>query len=145
MTFPWYITALGAALVWGIHYPLVGYALKKISIIGVLFLTLIPLIFITPFFINNLIHDYRVFTSLETTAKLTIITIGLTSILGAILLFLSIESKNATLASLIEITYPIFVALFSFFLFKHTHFNSSVILGGIMVIAGAGIIILNNH
>ncbi|MDH5764389.1 MAG: DMT family transporter [Gammaproteobacteria bacterium] len=145
MTFPWYITALSAALVWGIHYPLIGYALKKISVFSVLFLTLIPLVFITPFFANHLIHDYKIFTELETTVKLTILTIGLTSLLGSVLLFLSIESKNATLTSLIEITYPVFVALFSFFLFKHTHFNSSVILGGILVIAGAGIIILNNH
>ena len=35
-TVPWYLAALAAALVWGIHYPLVDQALKKLSLPGVL-------------------------------------------------------------------------------------------------------------
>ena len=47
----------------------------------------------------------------------SLIAIGLTSTLGALLLYLSIGSRNATLASLIEITYPLFVVLFAWLLF----------------------------
>ena len=144
MTLPWYITALGAALIWGIHYPLIDLALKKISLYGVLVLTVVPVLLIAPFFSDTLASDYTAFKALETNDKLLIAAIGLTSLLASILLFMSIESKNATLASLIEITYPVFVALFSFILFKHLHINASVITGGILVMAGAGIIILNN-
>ena len=88
-------------------------------------------------------NDYEALRSLGTTDKLSVAAIGLTSLLASALLFMSIESKNATLASLIEITYPVFVALFSFILFKHTHINPSVMLGGILVITGAGIIMYN--
>ena len=144
MHLPWYISALGAALIWGIHYPLIDHALKKISVFSVLLLTVIPVILITPFFSETISTDYKIFKTLATTDKLTISAIGLTSLLASILLFISIGSKNATLASLIEITYPVFVALFSFFLFKHMHVNSSVIVGGLLVISGAGIIIINN-
>ncbi|MDH5472868.1 MAG: DMT family transporter [Gammaproteobacteria bacterium] len=144
MQIPWYITALGAALIWGLHYPLIDHALKKISLFSVLLITVIPVLLIAPLFSDTLLHDYETFKALETTQKLTISAIGLTSLLASILLFMSIGSKNATLASLIEITYPVFVALFSFILFKHLHINASVITGGILVMAGAGIIILNN-
>ena len=144
MHIPWYITALGAALVWGIHYPLIDHALKKISLFGVLLLTIIPILLIAPFFSEALANDYKTFETLGTTDKLSVAAIGLTSLLASALLFMSIESKNATLASLIEITYPVFVALFSFILFKHSHINPSVILGGILVITGAGIIIMYN-
>ena len=145
MTLPWYITALGAALIWGIHYPLIDLALKKISLYGVLTLTVIPVLLIAPFFSDTLASDYAAFKALETNDKLLIAAIGLTSLIASILLFMSIESKNATLASLIEITYPVFVALFSFILFKHTHINPRVMLGGLLVITGAGIIIIYNQ
>lgn len=144
MQIPWYITALGAALIWGIHYPLIDNALKKISLFSVLLLTVIPILLIAPFFSAALANDYETFKTLGTTDKLSVAAIGLTSLLASSLLFMSIESKNATLASLIEITYPVFVALFSFILFKHSHINPSVILGGILVITGAGIIIMHN-
>ena len=145
MHIPWYISALGAAVIWGIHYPLIDYALKKISLFSVLLLSVIPALLIAPFFYGTLLSDYQTFKTLETTDKLAIIAIGFTSLLASILLFISISSKNATLASLIEITYPVFVALFAFILFKHIHFNTSVVLGGILVITGAGIIILHNQ
>ena len=74
-----------------------------------------------------------------------IAAIGLTSLLGAVLLYISIAGKNATLASLIEITYPVFVAFFAYLIFRQIHLNTSVVVGGLMVIAGAGLIIYNNQ
>jgi drug/metabolite transporter (DMT)-like permease len=71
--------------------------------------------------------------------------IGMTSLAGAAFVYLAIGNKNATLASLIEITYPVFVALFSYLMFRHVQVNASVILGGLMVMAGAGLIIYNNQ
>jgi drug/metabolite transporter (DMT)-like permease len=59
-------------------------------------------------------------------------------------LFLSIASKNATLASLIEISYPVFVAVFAYLLFREIHVNPSVIIGGLLVFAGVAMIIWNN-
>lgn len=144
MQIPWYITALGAATIWGIHYPLIDHALKKVSVFSILMLTAIPVLLIAPFFSETLLSDYKILKALDGRSQLTIMAIGLTSVLASLLLFASIGNKNATLASLIEITYPVFVAMFAFILFKQIHFNSSVILGGILVMTGAGIIIANN-
>jgi drug/metabolite transporter (DMT)-like permease len=145
MQIPWYITALGAALVWGVHYPLVDFALKRVSLFSVILLSVLPVMLLSPFFYRQVVDDINIVKTLPVTEQWIIGIIGLTSIAGAVLLYLSISSKNATLASLIEITYPVFVVLFSYLLFKQTHINASVLMGGVMVIAGAGLIIYNNQ
>ena len=144
MQLPWYVTALGAALIWGIHYPLVDNALKRISPIGVLLLTAIPILLVAVVFHRHLAADYLVIKGMDWGSKLIVIALSVTSILGSVLLFVSISSRNATLASLIEISYPVFVVLFSYLLFRQVHINASVLAGGVLVFAGVALIILNN-
>jgi drug/metabolite transporter (DMT)-like permease len=145
MQIPWYIAALGAALMWGVHYPLVGFALQRISLIGVLLISVIPVFFLAPFFATQINTDMQNFRGLPLSEQLIVSVIGITSLAGAAFVYLAIGSKNATLASLIEITYPVFVALYSYLMFRHVQVNASVIIGGLMLIAGAGLIIYNNQ
>ena len=145
MNIPWYLTALGAALVWGIHYPLVDFALKRVSVFSVLLLSVLPVMLLMPVFLRDLARDLGTVLALPGSEQAMIAAIGLTSLLGAVLLYVSIAGKNATLASLIEITYPVFVAFFAYVIFRHIHFNASVIIGGLLVMAGAGLIIYNNQ
>ncbi|MDJ0861589.1 MAG: EamA family transporter [Gammaproteobacteria bacterium] len=144
MNFPWYLTALAAALVWGIHYPLIDNALKKLSVTAVLLLTAVPILLIAPWFRSTLLTDYRTLYHLPWAEKLPILALSVTSLSASILLFLSIESKNATLASLIEITYPMFVALFAYLLFRDVHLTPSAFTGGLLVFLGVAIIVVNN-
>ena len=142
---PWYVTALGAALIWGIHYPLVDFALKRVSVFSVLLLSVLPVLLLLPVFLRDVSRDLDTVRALPAAEQGLIAVIGLTSLLGAVLLYLSIAGKNATLASLIEITYPVFVAFFAYVMFRHIHLNASVVAGGLLVIAGAGLIIYNNQ
>mgnify|MGYP000096087494 CR=1 FL=1 len=103
MNIPWYITALGAALIWGLHYPLVDFALKRISIYSVLLLTVLPVLLLMPVFMRDVSRDLDTLRTLSAAEQVMIAAIGVTSLLGAVLLYLSIAGKNATLASLIEI------------------------------------------
>jgi len=144
MQIPWYITAIAAAMVWGIHYPLIDHALKKLSLFSVLLLTVVPLLLLAPFFSNDIIQDIKTFSQLYGFDKLAILSISITSVLASVLLFMSINNKNATLASLIEITYPVFVVLFAFVIFRQVHINASVIIGGLLIMSGAALIIVNN-
>jgi drug/metabolite transporter (DMT)-like permease len=141
---PWYVTALAAALVWGVHYPLIDYALKRISVFSVLLLTAIPILLLAPFFGRTLLVDYHALRSLGGGERTTVLALALTSLLGSALLFVSIAGKNATLASLIEISYPVFVALFAFLMFREIQFNASVLAGAALVFAGVALIIWNN-
>ena len=141
---PWYLTAVGAALVWGIHYPLIDNALKKLSVVSVLLLTAIPIVVVAPLFHRTLAADLQTFSELPWVARAVILALSLTSLCASVLLFVSIDSKNATLASLIEISYPVFVVLFAYILFREVHLNSSVLVGALLVFLGVGIIVLNN-
>jgi drug/metabolite transporter (DMT)-like permease len=145
MSIPWYLAAIGAAIIWGIHYPLIDFAMKRISVYTVLLISVLPVLFLMPVFIRDLARDVDVFKLLPTNEQWLVAAIGLTSTLGAVLLYLSVNSKNATLASLIEITYPVFVVLFAYLFFRQVHVNTSVILGGLMILVGAGLIIYNNQ
>ena len=145
MSIPWYLAAIGAAIIWGIHYPLIDFAMKRLSVYSVLLISVLPVLFLMPMFLRDLARDVEVFKLLPTNEQWLVAAIGLTSTLGAMLLYLSVNSKNATLASLIEITYPVFVVLFAYLFFRQVHVNTSVILGGLMILVGAGLIIYNNQ
>ncbi|MGE5241257.1 MAG: EamA family transporter [Bacteroidota bacterium] len=144
MQLPWYVAGLGAALAWGIHYPLVDHALKKVSLISVLLLTALPIIVVALFSWRTIAADYGVWRAMDPGTRGQILAPALTSLAGSVLLFLSISGKNATLASLIEISYPVFVALFAFALFREVHLNASVLVGGALVFTGVAVIIMNN-
>lgn len=144
MSAPWYISAIAAALVWGVHYPLVDYALKRVSILTVLLLTAIPIVLMLPLYQQTLKNDFGVWQTLPWSERLPILAIMATSLFGAVLLYVSISGKNATLASLIEISYPVFVAVFAYLLFREVHLNASVLIGAALVFSGVALIIWHN-
>ena len=144
MTAPWYATAIAAAIIWGVHYPLVDYALKRVSVFSVLLLTALPIILILPLYQQTLKSDYVVWRALSWSERAPILALSVTSLLGALLLYVSIAGKNATLASLIEISYPVFVALFAYLLFRELHVNASVAIGAVLVFTGVALIIWHN-
>jgi drug/metabolite transporter (DMT)-like permease len=57
----------------------------------------------------------------------------------------AIGRKNATLAALVEISYPFFVALFARFLFRETHLDSASLLGGLLIASGVFTLFLANR
>ncbi len=69
-------------------------------------------------------------------------TIGL--ILAELFIAFSITNKNATLSGLIEISYPIFIAIFSYLLFRENQINTATIAGGILIFLGIFIIFTFN-
>ena len=142
---PWYLAALGAAVMWGIHYPLISHALKHVSLPTVLVITVLPLFVLGPFFVRPVLADLQAMLHLEWGVRALILAIALTSLLGTVFLYLAIGGKNATLAAVIEISYPVFVALFAWLLFREAHINASVVAGGLLVFAGVAIIILGNR
>jgi drug/metabolite transporter (DMT)-like permease len=55
------------------------------------------------------------------------------------------SAKNPTLASLIEISYPLFVVVFAWLFFREMQLNPMTICGGLLVIAGVAVIILGER
>jgi drug/metabolite transporter (DMT)-like permease len=142
---PWYLAALGAATVWGIHYPLIAHALKHVSVPTVLILSVLPALVVGPFFYRPVMADLQTMAGLSWAARAPILAISLTSLIGTVLMYLAIGGRNATLAAMIEISYPVFVALFSWLLFREMQINASVAVGAVLVYSGVAIIIFGNR
>jgi len=143
-TLPWYAAGLGAALLWGIHYPLLEHALKRVSLVTVLVLTVLPVLVVALVFRDTLWRDALVLASMDWPDRARILLLSVTSLAATVMLFLAIGGRNATLASLIEITYPLFVVLFTWLLFRQVHVTPSAAIGGVLVMAGAALIIWNH-
>lgn len=145
MQLPWYVAALGAAITWGIYYPLVDMALKRISVYSVILLSMIPVLLVMPLFLKTVNNDIETVKSLPTSEQWTIAALGLIGLFGEVMVYLAITGKNATLASLIEMTYPVFVVLFAYVFYRQMHVTASVFIGGLMILIGAGLIIYNDQ
>ena len=145
MQIPWYIPAIVAALVWGLHYPLIEFALRRVSLTTVVLLTALPMALVALAFPARLATDWRQFMMLPNGERFMIAAIAFTSLAGTVLLYLAVRGRNATLASLIEISYPAFVAIFAWLLFREWQLNTGVLLGAGLVFAGTTLIIINSR
>jgi len=145
MQIPWYVAALGAAVTWGIYYPLVDMALKRISLYSVILLSMIPVLLVMPLFLKTVSNDIETVKSMPSAEQWIIACLGLIGLFGEVMVYLAITGKNATLASLIEMTYPLFVVIFAYVFFRQMHVTTSVFIGGLMILVGAGLIIYNNQ
>lgn len=144
----WIIYALTASLLWGVSYAASGRVIER---------GMTPLTF---FFCYALFSVVVAALGLAATGKLggvpsEVRSLGpdvfwfaiavVTFAGGALLIFLAIGAKNATLASLIEISYPFFVAVFAWLFFRETQFNWPTVLGGVMILGGVGVVFLGNR
>ena len=144
----WIIYAVAASVCWGMSYAASSEILKK---------GFSPLLF---FFGYSLFCTLGASVSLLTSGTLPNIwkhadlersDIGwfLFSIaigaLGAYLTYAAMSAKNPTLASLIEISYPFFVVLFTWVFFRQCQLNFVTMIGGMLLLAGVFVIILGEH
>jgi drug/metabolite transporter (DMT)-like permease len=142
---PWYLTAIGAALVWGLHYPLIEQALRRVSLATVLAFTTVPFVLLLPLLWDLIGEDLRRLAGFSWRERLPVLLLPVTTLSASLLLFLSIRGSNATLASLIEITYPLFVVLFSWLLFREHELTPGVALGGVLILAGTATVIFSSR
>lgn len=144
--YAWFWMALGSAAAWGLAYALIGKILKE----G----------FTTPFFLFvfstfqvlllgtyllmkkvNIVADFSALLSKP--AILCMLIVSAFSIFaGNLLIFTSIQQKNAVVSSLIEIAYPLFTIIFAYLLFREAHLNLYTTLGGVLIFAGVCFIFL---
>jgi drug/metabolite transporter (DMT)-like permease len=141
----WIVYALGAAIIWGISYAASGRVIER----GVT-----PLVF---FFLYTFFGAAAAAAALATMGKtgtlvsefrslgsdwIWLVVAVVTSAAGGLLIYIAIGEKNATLASLIEISYPFFVAVFAWLFFRDIQFTWQTLVGGILILAGVAVVFL---
>lgn len=138
---PWYMYAIGAALVWGVHYNLLSKAMTTISPITAYWLPTTIMLLGMPLFYKTLWSDFQATLKADLAVQVSVSVIAFTSFLATVLLYKAIQSHNPVHASLIEITFPLFVAICSILLFKENHLDVPTVIGGLLILSGAGVII----
>jgi drug/metabolite transporter (DMT)-like permease len=144
----WFVYAFGAAIIWGINYAVAGRLLERGMSPQTLFL--IDMIFgavgmSTLISFSGKWNATFAELQLPRTELMWLLVAVLTAMAAALLIFMSIQAKNATVASLIEVTYPFFTALFAWILFRQNTLNGVTILGGLLILVGVVIIARGNR
>jgi drug/metabolite transporter (DMT)-like permease len=142
----WIIFALSASVLWGLSYILFEQIYKKISVA-----TALAIVCFFMFFVMLTVSYFKgaLKTDLATVAaskKLMWLVAGgtATAIIADVCIAFSIVTKNATLAGLVEISYPLFIALFAYLLFKENQLTLSTIFGGLLIFGGIAVIYFFN-
>jgi drug/metabolite transporter (DMT)-like permease len=139
----WFIYAILASVMWGLGYVLSEKVLHGgVSGHFLLFtsaLMSMPIFLFSTYITKTLKPSLDILLDQRTLLSYLLIS-KLCVVFGSIFIFKSITLKNATYTSLIEITYPLFVILFSWLLFKDFHLNIITIVGALLVFCGVGLI-----
>lgn len=134
--------ALMASILWGFDYAISGKLFEKVSIYtSLLFQFITGTILMLILGYSEIKSDLSLFGNNKTTWLF-----GFTCLvfnLAMVFIASSIKESNATLAGLIEISYPIFIILCSYFIFGDNHITPSIIVGGILIFSGVVIISWN--
>ena len=143
----WIFYALGASVLWGLNYVLAEQLYKNISVITSISITTFFTFIVTLFIALNRGVLFRDVTTILDSKRLIIILVAeiLVFILADLLIAFSIIEKNVTIAGLIEISYPLFIALFAYLIFRESELNMSISIGGLFIFVGVGIIYFFNR
>jgi drug/metabolite transporter (DMT)-like permease len=138
-----YLLAFLAAVLWGLTYCLDERVLESLSIPKLYFLHSLCGVLVSAGVllsqgnpVGSLIHVDPSTTSMPLVAiTLVTATAAAFAILG------SIQMLGAGTSAVLEISYPLFVALFSVLLFKG-HLEIPVVIGGVFIFIGSAIIVM---
>jgi len=135
----WFWSALIAAVLWGLSYSLGEYTLKNgmtaSSQMALFSLFMMPVYNLIAWRNGTLGTGFEALRS-NPKVLVSFLVIAACYSVANFLSFYAIQQKNATVASLVEITYPLFVALFAFLLFREMQLTPGVMLGGGLILAG---------
>ena len=134
----WFFFALASAVLFGLHYVFLERILQRIPI-SVVYVwgCIVPGIATAAYFWltsrpigpATIVQD-RTTVFLFLGAQATLIAAGL-CVLSAVS-----KSQNAALASLIQISYPLFIVAFSWLIYQEAKINALSIMGAVLIAAG---------
>jgi drug/metabolite transporter (DMT)-like permease len=144
----WIVYALAASIIWGVSYAASGRVIERgmdplafffyYAAFGALVGALALVVTGRPV---SLTDDLRVLGPDWVWLAVALVS----SAAGTLLIYMAIGEKNATLASLIEISYPLFVALFAWLFFRQAHLNPMTVIGAALILSGVAIVFLANR
>jgi drug/metabolite transporter (DMT)-like permease len=141
----WLAFSFAAAACWGLTYVLNEILYRSVSFASTMAIgnIVVGLIMVPAAWrMGVLATDAR--AMLASPSTLGVFVAGTVSLIAAeCFIALSITAKNAALAGLVEISYPLFIVAFSAPLLGRTGLNLGTLIGGLLVLAGVALVSLN--
>ena len=143
MNYSGYILAVLASVLWGLTYCLDERVLASLSVFKLYFLHCLCGVLVSAAILLIQGHSPGSLMQFDTSAaSLPLVGLTLVTATAAALCILgSIQLLGADTSAVLEISYPLFVALFSVLLFQG-QLHSQVVIGGMFIFIGAAIIVL---
>jgi drug/metabolite transporter (DMT)-like permease len=143
----WAVLAIGASVMWGLAYAISEKVLRAGVHPSILMVSSamvsFPLFVMLAMYLDQIKPSMAILVEQPKLIAIIILQ-ALCIVVGGYMVFVAVNMKNATLVNLIEITYPLFTALFAYILLKEVQFNWWTLGGGLVVIAGLGIIFVKS-
>jgi len=138
-----YVLAVLASVLWGLTYCLDERVLASLSVFKLYFLHCLCGVLVSAAILLAQGHSPGSLMRFDTSAaSLPLVGLTLVTATAAALCILgSIQLLGAGTSAVLEISYPLFVALFSVLLFQG-QLHSQVVIGGMFIFIGAAIIVL---
>lgn len=140
----WFFYSLTASILWGVGYVLAEKILKQ-TVISPAFLMLTATAVTLPLYAALCVYLGEFKTGMAATFSSPlvfwlVVLHALTIIGGNFLILTSVVEKNATLVTMIEITYPLFVALFAYLILKEVQLTWATAAGAALIFSGVAVI-----
>lgn len=139
----WFFYALGASFLWGISYVLSEKLLKQgMTPAFMMFASTAlcaPIYLFMAYKFQELKSSWNLIQS-QSVNLWILLFMALAIVGGNFLSLLSISEKNATLASFVEISYPLFTFFFAWLLLKEVQLSWETAFGGLLIFAGIAVI-----
>lgn len=138
-----YGLAVGAAILWGLTYCLDERVLAALSVFKLYFLHCLCGAVVAGVILvlrGESVASLVTFDTARVSLPLVALTLA-TATAAALAILGSIQVLGADTSSVLEISYPLFVAIFSVLLFQG-HVHLPVVIGGSFIFVGSAIIVL---
>jgi drug/metabolite transporter (DMT)-like permease len=144
----WFLYATAASLCWGMSYAASGPLIRKGISPALFFIGYSAMGFLAALLLLATSGKLSLTLRLEGMDRgelgWFLFSVG-GSALGAFLTYAAIAGKNPTLASLVEISYPLFVIVFTWVFFREIQLTPWTLAGGLLVMAGVSLTVLGEH
>lgn len=147
LSWPWWTYSIIAAVLWGLHFNLVVRVSRLLpndiyTPLTLFFITSLSMVLVLPFTWQKVFSNVVTLYNASSEIRIYVILLIFTTLVAAVLLYVAMRmSNNPTVAGAIDITYPLFVALIAWLVFRENQVDWSVIVGGLLIFAGSFIII----
>ena len=136
-----------ASVLWGVAYVLGARLLQSIHVQTLLLLELgcgtVTFLFWS-IITHSLKLDLQIASKNGALCKQLLLSVLAFNTANMLILW-SVKDKNAVLASLLEVSYPLFVLLFAWLFFREVHMTPVTAVGGLLILAGVMMVSWHNR